>query len=1595
MGVDATSQQPIQQPQAQEQAVQAAAQAAVNEIQNTTEQQQDNTSIFNIDSNSDSNVDATEAQDFMNKHQDNWSKELSQEELNGMNSDELAQYYYYQALSEIDAQEAGSFTDNELTQAQAVYTEMLSAGQLVRDLGQDVISQFEGNQLNDVLDTYNAIEDESLKEKLVESLKDGKSLDEFKSEFLTEDGAEEQTAITENTIGFNGKLYTRATGERAGNVYKNKDGRNFVTAQSSIGVFSTPDQVIEQIYGITSESPEEYEAVFQALKEANGLDGANGSTALKGMVYLPSPDECNTKLADIKAKAAEEAEKLKTVEGTTQRFNDAKQEYKGMLLDTVGEGVTQDQLDAAKEALQKAAEADLANREANGATAGDPVYNEDDTKATVEYSDGTVVTYNVEPNTRELTSMIPESYVPGKTDIYSTENAEESESADEAEKTEAQKSYDGALKTYQDALSSSAGLPSEYLVSLKANVQKAAEAVTDEAEAAFKSANAAYWNAQDVVSDLSSFTDEIRATAKAYTNAVQNEVSLKTPQEGKELPENAEHGDSRTVEYTDGSKAEFTYYDGLGWIVKPDTYERGKTETNTGETDEVTEVPTSETLAATEETKAEEAASTEDTEKTSTAEETEDQENKSELQQQAYVADTQQAKLDATKQQMLEYFDSLGTVDEIYDSIKDFFGTGITREDVEQYCSNEETKQNFLSSIVQNGGEITLDKQSADDLKSTMQYAMENMDSTDLIQYAQKMLNLSDSELSETFKEIFADTSGVETGITKDNFDEKCSIEKNDEGQFVIKSKTGEFADVVMDEYLKGSEELLQDKLTESINKTITEGKTLSFNDAFQMVTGVEYNADLITDVMSAQDDYMQAVETQQYTSIAEELLANISTPAEALEYFEVMAQHMEGTTAEELFNDYYAQMFEQFPDEMQVTDNNGLTCKGISVQDGYLWQEVKIPEGSEWLAQSEFLYTQEDEEGNTKYYKVVSLEDEHKILSNLSGENKEYDQYFFANKNDDPTYNNNPLALFYKANDAVSNNNLYTKKECGSILEEYPKMYEEAFGNNVLADKLAEYTKDMDSYASKLSMAATLALTAACFVPGVNVAEGLFIGAGMLDNAIDGANIATNNKDGEFSQWLKETAIEAAIYMATFAIAKSMKSSKSASGVVNDGDDVARAALPEGEAAPALPSRASTGAEGTAKQVIHDKAGNVIYDASEYGDDLVRMTDDYLDDAGRQLTSGTEAKFGNFDSFDEYARYCDEHGYARYASREAYESAMSGYAKQETENVAAEAARMKNANNPDLNINNRMAKEPQFKTYEEYAKYADEQGWARYVTEDEAKRAEQFVINANKGADIGDEAAKNAAKAERYAQRYNNGKMSQSDWKSLCDDEYCRLRGTGKYAKNYGNNNFNTPVSQLQDDVLKSKTNIEFIRENGWNYRFAEDQFISGNEIIDRMSLNVKGDSALIEELDTLMTNGTYVNSAGQTISIGDSGQFYYKTYDTVSKWGLREDPITIYCRGEASAELEQAIAEISGKYARGYLCGAENSATPWMVKEFSPSEDMINTLIQTANEYDNNLAWHIYNAATRNGERSAMLSSGQFRAFWSVLGDFVQCAA
>jgi len=485
------------------------------------------------------------------------------------------------------------------------------------------------------------------------------------------------------------------------------------------------------------------------------------------------------------------------------------------------------------------------------------------------------------------------------------------------------------------------------------------------------------------------------------------------------------------------------------------------------------------------------------------------------LLEQAYITDIQEQHIEASKQTMMNYFDTLGLIDTVYDSIKDTVGMGLTKTDIEQYYEKEKLKNSFLSSVVQNGGEVSLnDPDLKQQLVDIVNNNLENYDLQELTKYAVDYFGVSKEDID----------------VFKQNHPE---LFNEGGGRYV-------------DEYgnVAGDDEIKKAFIKEMIN--IDSLENIDYKQAYNLVNGVEYNQELINNIIDSQDVYSSMVQTQQSAVNFEQIIQN-SSPKEALEYFEELAKKTnDGSTGEELFNKYYAEMFKDYPEKFVGQDISGAKCVGISVKDGYLWQEVSHPEGMDMreCQESEFLYKTED----GKYYKVVSLEDEHDVLSNISGKDEIYQMRNFGSKWDDPTYSNHPLALFYKANDTVVDENLYLdtvrqdfNEKYGdgafdAILDKYPEMYQDAFGKNILTDKLSQYQGDMDTYARNLS----LVMCAGCLAAtccGVVVPMPIGIISTFSDNFINGLNIDTSNlskseKQALRKQLLAETFVEGGIFL-------------------------------------------------------------------------------------------------------------------------------------------------------------------------------------------------------------------------------------------------------------------------------------------------------------------------------------------------------------------------------------------------------------------------------------------------------------------------------
>ncbi len=272
----------------------------------------------------------------------------------------------------------------------------------------------------------------------------------------------------------------------------------------------------------------------------------------------------------------------------------------------------------------------------------------------------------------------------------------------------------------------------------------------------------------------------------------------------------------------------------------------------------------------------------------------------------------------------------------------------------------------------------------------------------------------------------------------------------------------------------------------------------------------------------------------------------------------------------------------------------------------------------------------------------------------------------------------------------------------------------------------------------------------------------------------------------------------------------------------------------------------------------------------------------------------------------------------------------------------------------------------------------------------DDAVRAGADSVDdaARAGADSVDDAVREAQeKIDLLNQKYKNGELSQQEWKNLVDDEYMKIRKLGKYSVDYGANNYSDTLNNIDDAIRNPKTRgVNLHNENGWTYR-ANGDFISPDELGQRMSLNVKGDSRLIKQLDDLMVNGQYVDDYGNIVRINRT-DFYYKTYPNASQWGLREDPITIYFKGDINPETLDAIGQITKSFQRGALSQASKSV-PWMYVEENPTSAAIYNLINYASKINTNLARCIYNICY-HGNGAYICSSGQYNAFVNIINEY-----
>ncbi len=246
---------------------------------------------------------------------------------------------------------------------------------------------------------------------------------------------------------------------------------------------------------------------------------------------------------------------------------------------------------------------------------------------------------------------------------------------------------------------------------------------------------------------------------------------------------------------------------------------------------------------------------------------------------------------------------------------------------------------------------------------------------------------------------------------------------------------------------------------------------------------------------------------------------------------------------------------------------------------------------------------------------------------------------------------------------------------------------------------------------------------------------------------------------------------------------------------------------------------------------------------------------------------------------------------------------------------------------------------------------------------------------------------------AAQWKPDLNFSGYNSNDFQMRMDKYYDELR-RGNYTyeasiRNITDNDIELPY--IFED-FRQKEFCKICNMGGWSLRVPNKNYSHRNwNPVDRVSLNVVADKECLRELDMLLEKGEYINKNGQRVKI-KVPVAEYKTPASLNEWCERHDPITMYFAEKISPELEQAIAEITEKYARtpsnGKALMNNLEGKPWISHEPYVDPKDAQNLYKRAMELNPELAKTISNELNDAGDWNC--SSGQFAAAKRLVDEY-----
>ncbi len=463
-----------------------------------------------------------------------------------------------------------------------------------------------------------------------------------------------------------------------------------------------------------------------------------------------------------------------------------------------------------------------------------------------------------------------------------------------------------------------------------------------------------------------------------------------------------------------------------------------------------------------------------------------------------------------------EQLDSEGFIDDVWNSLKDLTGLGITREMVECEFNSHFNTTKALSAFINKDYET-----SSEILKEEFIRKINEESEGNVVQQFYSFIEYYQDEniAIEKFNEFMANAQQQSLNTPE------VVISKDKDNNYYIKVGANEpekFSDIEGIEtnpFITFNYKLNNETIT---NENFYDTKISDdFNLMYEFFTGAEYNPEYIEDYI--QKNYMYSSANMGYYSAYQIQETLSEKPLEDVFSEFLNLNNGDTESAIEQFNTYYDSILnsEDSKDLISRSIYSEGNIKGLNArlnENGEIEYVISIePDENGYMLSSLGEYTENN--GLREYiYNPAEIERLYE-----SGDNYAYMQYVDKS--------NVFEAMIFQINRDVKSNNILCNRfeksfeeTNGLTLEEisqqYFESYKKALGDSDLQNILNDYINDMDTYASKLSAIISIGSIGLSFIcPAFGI--GALVGAG-IDNLSDGINMLTNSKKESAEEWTK-----------------------------------------------------------------------------------------------------------------------------------------------------------------------------------------------------------------------------------------------------------------------------------------------------------------------------------------------------------------------------------------------------------------------------------------------------------------------------------------